>query len=118
MRGQLINRSRKDDIEETKSSQENNDNPILKQIILDCAKYCVFERIHDDDDFEAIVQVDGSMDILDEEPIPECLRSVNCEPHILVTWINFFRGFDCFWEEEEHCICEFSTPTTSKEAWQ
>ena len=33
-------------IEETKRSEENNDNPELKQTLLHCVKQCVFERIN------------------------------------------------------------------------
>ena len=72
----------------------------------------VFESFYRkaDDQMETILQVDGNSDILDEEGIPKCLYSVNCEYQALITWMNFFRSFDFFWEGQAHCICTFDIP--------
>ena len=52
-----------------------------------------------------LLQVDGNIDI-DEEVVPNCLYSMNCENKLLVTWLNFFRGLNVLWESPSHSLCQ------------
>ena len=64
---------------------------------------------------DQFLQVDGGCDTsLDEEIVPNCLYSVNCENKVLTTWFNFFRSFDFLWETSDHCICIFEIPNSEE----
>ena len=83
--------------------------PNSKEMLSLQRKLEVFEKVFYNND-EAILQVDGNCDAMDEEVVPWCLYSVNCDFQSLTTWINFFRSFNILWETSEHCLCTLDIP--------